>query len=252
MEKRNLAKVIDSKGERFSHLDQNLKIGDSIINFNWKLSAINDSVTQITVRIKDLENSVSTRLENIVKRPPLEQIFISKISDFKKGLDVHLKGHRVKLVGEDTIPGKFYAYVEIKSSLAQKAQSMIANNGGILGWLRENGFEIKGKPTVEVTRWNVERDSITFNYMFPVNKRDSLPVNRFFKFKEYSGRKALKAIYHGDYRTLDRAWFTLYDYAKGHNLDVEMTPIEFYYNNPMLGGDKLKWKAEVFLPLKAK
>ena len=249
--KRGLANVIDSKGVHFSHLDQNLKIGDSIINLKWKLEGVNDSVTKITVRIKDLENSVTTRLENIFKKPPLEQILISKMSDFKKGLDAHLNRFKVDVAGEDTIPGKFYAYVEIKSSLAQKARNMIANNGGILGWLREHGFKILGKPTLEVTHWNVEKDSITFNYMFPVTEMDSLPEHGRIRFKNYPSRKAIKAIYHGNYRISDRAWFALNDYAKRHNLEVEMTPVEFFYDNPMMGGDELEWKAEVYMPIKA-
>mgnify|MGYP003477840077 CR=1 FL=1 len=248
--KRGLAEVIDSKGKHFSNLDQNLKIGDSIINLNWKLQAINDTVTQITVRIKDLENSAATRWENIFKKPPLEGILISKMSDFKKGLDIHLKGHKVDIIGMDTIPGKFYAYVEIKSSLVQKARNMIANNGGILGWLREHGFEIEGKPTLEVTNWNVEKDSIIFNYMFPVNELDSLPEHSLIKFKKYPSRKAIKAIYHGNYRTSDRAWFALYDYAKRNQIDIEETPIEFFYDNPMMGGNELEWRAEIYMPLK--
>lgn len=252
LQKRGLAEVIDSKGTHFSSLDQNLKIGDSIINLKWKLNAINDSVTRVTVRIKDLENSTATRMENIFEKPPLEGILISKMNDFKKGLDTHLKGHKVKIIGMDTIPGRFYAYVEIKSSLAQKARNMIANNGGILSWLREHGFEILGKPSLEVNNWNVEKDSISFNYMFPVNETDSLPEHDLIKFKKYPSRKAIKAIYHGNYRTSDRAWFALYDYAKRNGIDIDVTPIEFFYDNPMMGGNELEWRAEIYMPLKTK
>jgi hypothetical protein len=31
---------------------------------------------------------------------------------------------------------------------------------------------------------------------------------------------------------------------------VEPKPIEFFFNNPNMGGDALRWKAEVFLPIK--
>src|SRR5690606_7854512 len=160
LEKRKEITVIDSEEEHFSQIDQNLEIGDSIVSWNWRIKSINDSVSNIIVKVKDLENSVATRLKNIFEKPPLERILISRISNFKEGLDTHLKTHDVEIVGEDTIPGKFYAYMEIKSSLAGKARNMIANNGRIVEWLRLNEFELKGKPTMEVTHWDVENDSI--------------------------------------------------------------------------------------------
>ena len=249
LERRKEITIIGSEGKHFSHIDQNLKIGDSIVSWNWRLKSVNDSVSNIRVRIKDLENSVATRVKNIFKKPPLERILISKVSNFKKGLDDHLKTYDVKIIGEDTIPKKFYAYMEIKSSLAGKARNMIANNGRIVEWLRQNEFELMGKPTMEVTHWDLERDSITFNFMFPVNEREDLPKDSLMKFKEYPSRMGIKAIYHGGYRTSDRAWFALYEYAQRHQFPVKAAPIEFFYNNPMNGGNKREWKAEVFMPL---
>ena len=247
--KRKEITILDSEEKHFSQIDQNLKIGDSIVSWNWRLKSVNDSVTKIVVRVKDLENSLATRLKNIFENPPLERILISRISNFKEGLDAHLKTHDVEIIGKDTIPGKFYAYMEIKSSLAGKARNMIANNGRIVEWLRQNEFELMGKPTMEVTHWDLERDSITFNFMFPVNERENLPKDSLMKFKKYPRRTGIKAIYHGGYRTSDRAWFALYEYSKTHHISIEPAPIEFFYNNPMNGGNKREWKAEVFMPL---
>jgi len=39
------------------------------------------------------------------------------------------------------------------------------------------------------------------------------------------------------------------DYAEKNNLEVTGHPLEFFYNNPNMGGNELNWKAEIFMPL---
>ena len=60
----------------------------------------------------------------------------------------------------------------------------------------------------------------------------------------------MKAIYNGNYITSDRAWYSLHDYANKNNIKIEENPTEIFHNNPNMGGDELKWKTEVFIPIK--
>ncbi len=242
--------ILELQKSTFTSLRQKLKMGDSTLVFDWHIESLTDSTTKTTVLIKDVDHSMATRIKNLYTNPPLKQVLISRVSHFKKSIETHLKGHRVNINGLEDIPTKFYAYISIKSPLQEKAKNMIASNGGILGWLRENGFKVLGKPTLEVTSWDFENEIIEFNYMFPVNEKDSIPEHPKFKFKKNKERKAIKATFHGNYRVSDRAWFALLEYAKRNHLEIEARPIEFFYNNPMLGGDELNWKAEIFMPLK--
>ena len=113
----------------------------------------------------------------------------------------------------------------------------------------KNDISLNGKPMVEITYWNMDNDSIHFNFCYPIIKNDTLPVDNIIKYKNIENKKALKAIYNGNYISSDRAWYALIDYAKNNNIEIEKEALEIFYNNPNLGGNAIKWKAEVFLPL---
>lgn len=250
LEKKGNITLLKSTEKRFSNVQQTLQIKDSTLLFNWKIESGTDSISKITIQAKDVNNSISTRIKNLYADPPLKQLLISQASQFKKSLSAHLKSHKVEINGYSDIPENFYAYVSISSSLNEKANQMIVNNGDILVWLKERDIKVIGEPTLEVTSWNIETDSIDFNFMFPIHEIDSIPQHTKFEFKKVKPRKAIKATYHGNYRVSDRAWFALYEYARRNNIEIENKPLEIFYNNPMNGGDELEWKAEIYMPLK--
>ena len=70
------------------------------------------------------------------------------------------------------------------------------------------------------------------------------------QYKQYNQVTALKAVYNGNYITSDRAWYALLDYAKQNNIAVNNNPVEVFYNNPNYGGDEMRWKAEIYMPIK--
>lgn len=250
LEKKENITLLESSKERFSNIRQTLQIKDSTLLFNWKIESSNDSISKITIQVKDVNNSILTRIKNLYTNPPLKQVLISRASQFKKNLDAHLKNHKVEINGYSDIPEKFYAYVSISSSLKEKANQMILNNGDVTVWLKEQGIKVIGEPTLEVTSWNIEKDKIDFNFMFPIHEMETIPQHTKVKFKKVKPRKTIKATYHGNYRVSDRAWFALHEYAKRNNIEIENKPLEIFYNNPMNGGAELTWKAEIYMPLK--
>jgi hypothetical protein len=40
------------------------------------------------------------------------------------------------------------------------------------------------------------------------------------------------------------------DYADKNDLKISGLPVEVFHNNPNMGGDALKWKTEIYMPLK--
>jgi effector-binding domain-containing protein len=249
LEKTEHISILESSKEHFSNIRQTLKMKDSTLLFNWKIESSNATNSKITIQVKDVNNSIRTRIKNLYTNPPLKQVLLSRTSQFKKSLDAHLKNHKVEINGYHDTPAKFYAYVSISSSLREKANQMILNNGDVVVWLKEQDIKVIGEPTLEVTSWNIDTDSIDFNFMFPIGEMDSIPQHTKIKFKKVKSRKALKATYHGNYRVSDRAWFALYEYARNNSIKIENKPLEIFYNNPMSGGDELTWKAEIFMPL---
>ena len=77
-----------------------------------------------------------------------------------------------------------------------------------------------------------------------------MPDTKTINFKQTEEFKALKAIFNGNYRLSDRAWYELIDHAQSLGLDFEMTPHEIFRNDPHSGGNELEWVAEVYLPVK--
>lgn len=81
-----------------------------------------------------------------------------------------MKAFKVKIEGEGTSKSEFVAYVSLTSIMSEKAQTMISNDGNITGYLQKNNIKIIGKPYVEVTNWDRDKEILTFNYCFPVSK----------------------------------------------------------------------------------
>lgn len=237
------------ESEPFKRLVQEINANDSTLQFVWHFKAVNDSLTNVKVGITDTENSVLTRLKIPFVKTWLEKFSLAKIIDFKKGLEIHLKNFKVKIEGKSEIPEKFCAYVTITSKQSEKAMNMIAKNAVITNFLSENDLKMIDYPFLELTSWNIPNEKITYNFCFPINETDSLPNNKEVKFKKISARPAIKAVYNGNYKTSDRAWYALLEYAEQNNIKINETPIEFFFNNPMEGGDELTWKADIYLPI---
>ena len=177
---------------------------------------------------------------------------IKKISDFKKGLSEHLKNFKVRIDGKGTTEETFVAYINLKSVLQEKAQNMIANDATITGFLFENQIKIIGTPYLEIVKWDFDKETIDFNYCFPVEKPITNIVNNDVKFKTLAAFKGLKATYYGNFRTSDRAWFALLDYAKEHKLKLENKVLEHFLSNPYNGGTELEWETKIIIPFASK
>jgi effector-binding domain-containing protein len=105
-------------------------------------------------------------------------------------------------------------------------------------------------PSVRVRKWKHNSGYLNFYFCFPIEKQQFLPASDSVIYADFKSEKALKAIYYGNYITSDRAWYELTNYAGQNGYEITGGPIEYFYNNPTLGGDESLWKAEVFLPIK--
>ncbi len=240
---------IFSKKE-FSSIVQRFKSKDSKFEFEWSINGINDSITQIKVGIVDTENSLKNRIKILFSSSKIVELSVNLLKKFKGELENHLKKQKVSFIGEAEIPEMFCAYIKMNGNLSSKAQNMIGDNAFFMEFLNSNNIKIVGKPFIEVNSWDIKNQLISYNFCFPVEKKSVMPEHRDIKFKTISKKKSILALYNGNYRTSDRAWFYLYDYALRNNIKIENTPLEIFYDNPFIGGDELNWKTEVFMPIK--
>jgi effector-binding domain-containing protein len=222
------------------------------MQYTWDITSINDSVTKVSVGIKDVNHSLYNKLTAPFFNTEFKKEQIRKLTDFKKGLNEHLKNFNVKIEGEGVSEQTFVAYISLKSVLQEKAQHMIANDAGITGFLLHNKIQIIGSPYVEITNWDLDKETIDFNYCFPIPENTQIIENEIVKFKTIQAIKGLKATYYGNFRTSDRAWFVLLDYANNHGYKLDKAPLEQFLSNPFNGGNELEWETRIIMPFTAK
>lgn len=231
-------------------LTQTLRFGDSIHTYNWRVKALTDSTSKISVHIKDQDHSLMNRLTIPFSDTDFEKRSRKTLLDFNEVLTQHLDRFKVTIIGESEIPTTYAACVPLKTSQHGKAGGMMNNLSLLSQLMLTNQVSPNGPPMIEVTDWDMEKDSISYNFCFPIIRSEQLPTPAGIIYKRIHAKKALKAIYNGNYITSDRAWYALLDYAERNDIAVVPKPIEVFHNNPNTGGDELRWKAEIYLPIK--
>ena len=236
--------------ENLKNLTQQIITKDSTYNYEWSISSLNDSISKVSVYVTDIDHSFANKISIPFGTTDFEKRTQNTITDFIEKLKEHLSKTRVSEVVVDSTRSTYCAFIPMKGLQIEKASGMMQNYSILTSVLSAENIEMNGTPFVEITNWNTQNDSITYNFCFPVIKSDSLPKDPRIEYKQYNGVKALKAIYNGNYITSDRAWYALLDYAENHDIVVAKKPLEVFYSNPNFGGDELQWKAEIFIPIK--
>lgn len=237
----------------FDFIKQEMIRGNEKLEYSWEMESINDSLTNVTVGIKDVNHSFFNRLTAPFIATKFRTEQIEKIKSFKTGLEDHIDDFKIRIDGEKSSEEIFVAYISLKSVLQEKAQTMIGHDADIVGYLDRNKIKIIGfRPYLEVTNWDKDKEIVEFNYCFPIPKNTKYIPDNNVKFKTISPMKGLQATYYGNYRTSDRAWFTLLDYAKKHDIKLQNTVLEHFLANPFLGGNELEWETKIIIPFASK
>ena len=233
----------------FSSLEQEVTQKGETFILKWSFTPVDNDMSLIRVGIKQVNGNILDRLLIPFKEIAAEEFGKIYLLKYKKELENHLKRFKVTVDGKSIFPGGDYAYITLKSSLKEKANDMIRYNIDMTSFLKKNGYPISARPLIEVTDWDKKNETLTYNFCFPVVKKDTFPNHPGIKFKHIEAKKAIKATFNGNYRISDRAWFALEAYAKKEKLSIEK-PLEIFYDNPNFGGNELDWRADIFIPYK--
>lgn len=237
----------------FDFIKQRITKDKTQLEYTWDMETLNDSITKVSVGIKDLNHSLYNRLTVPFFSTQFKTEQISKIKSFKSGLEDYIDDFKVRIDGEKSAKEIYVAYISLKSVLQEKAQTMIGNDAKIVGYLARNKIKIIGhRPYLEITKWDHDRETISFNYCFPIPKNAKYVPDKNVKFKTIPEIKGLQATYFGNMRTSDRAWFSILDYAKKNGYELNNMPLEHFLANPFNGGNELEWETQVIIPFKKK
>ncbi|MDT8414603.1 MAG: GyrI-like domain-containing protein [Flavobacteriaceae bacterium] len=235
----------------FSQMKQRVAFINTTWDLNWTFEAENDSVTQVTIGIKDNKFSLRHRLEVPFRETDFEKSVRYSFVKFKNRLNHFLDNRiRVKIAADTLSPEIFMVYVPLKSHVKEKALNMMRHDYEVRVFIDSVLGQKVRMPIMEITHWDVEQNTITYNYGFPIDKTDSLPQSDKFLYKQLTPHKSIRSIYNGNYRTSEHAWYALWDYAKRNQIETQGSVIEIYYNNPYNGGNELEWQTDILMPLK--
>ncbi|MBP6181446.1 hypothetical protein [Flavobacterium sp.] len=237
----------------FDFIKQKMKKGNEEMEYTWDMKSINDSMTNVTIGVKDLNHSFYNKLTAPFVSTKFRTEQIEKIKSFKMGLEDHIDDFKIRIDGEGSSKEMYVAYISLKSILQEKAQTMIGYDAKIVGYLDKNKIKIIGyRPYLEITDWDQDKEIVSFNYCFPISKNTKYVPDSDVKFKTIPALKGLQATYFGNYRTSDRAWFALLDYAKKNDIKLENKPLEHFLANPFNGGNELEWETKIIIPFATK
>lgn len=236
----------------FELFKETVETDNLTLQLEWNIKAIDDSMSKVNVGFSEKGRSIYNRITAPFVETAFKEKSIDLVQDYKKGIDYQLKKKfKVKIIGIDTIPKISYAYLHLKNiKIENKAIEMMNNNTVLMTFLKEHNLKNGDFPFVIVDEWDLEKDQIDFRYCFPIVETDSLPFHEDIKYDKIKSRPALKAIYNGNYKTSDRGWFGLYEYAKWHDIEINNNPIELFHNNPFYGGNDLEWVTKIYMPVK--
>lgn len=234
----------------YTSIVQTLEIENKPFQVLWQFENLNDTSSTVKLYFKNKNQSLRERYKSLFNQSQNLDSLVEISKYFKEKAQNFSDLFSIKIEGIDTVSATAYMYVEHKTKRAEKARDMI-NSDALLFRKNQDSLVIKnGKTFVKVKNWKTESDSIIFRYAFPVKNQKTYPTDRYVKADTLESQKALKAIFYGNYSISDQAWLALYHYAERKGIKLELSPIEIYYNNPMLGGDDKKWKTQVYMPIK--
>ena len=232
----------------FDFLKQQMTVGDTTYTYVWEITPLNDSVSKVSVGINEIGKSWYNKITAPFWPTKFKTEQIRKVKDLREGLNEHLKNLKVRIDGEGTSKPVYVAYIQLKSALQEKAQTMIGNDAAITGFLYTHKIKIVDRPYVEIVDWDLDKETIVFNYCFPIDPLTKAIADANVKFKTIPSLKGIKATYYGNFRTSDRAWFALMDYAKKNDLKIKNIALEHFLANPFNGGNELEWETQIIMP----
>ncbi|GAA0872878.1 hypothetical protein GCM10009117_20250 [Gangjinia marincola] len=235
----------------FKEITQHVEQADSLFTYRWTIERINDSTTQVIAFVTDEKNSLNQKLFVPFSKNAFVQRVISTVTQIRGDLALFDEKLLIGKVTKTSFEGLNTIYIPVRTTIANKAREMMMTNARVMEYFYKHELPLLGKPTLEVTQWDQETDSITFNFHFPIPENAKTPPEADIQRGSLPAQEAIQTTFNGNYRISDQAWYTLIDYADRKEIDVEKLPIEVFMNDPHQGGNPLEWEAKIYMPIKS-
>lgn len=235
--------------DSLERLVQSITWEGSTYVYTWHFEALNDSTTEVSARVSEPGRQKLNKILIPFTTQRIEQDASAIVRKFYTVLHEHLQITGVKIAGESETSPSFCVCRSLETKQSEKAYGMMRDYDLLTSFVSSFNLKANGPPIVRVTRWEHSKDSLAFDFCFPIERSQNLPASDSIVFREFEAEKALKAVYNGNYITSDRAWYELVKLAQREGYKTTGLPIEYFHNNPNLGLNESQWKAEVYLPV---
>ena len=166
-------------------------------------------------------------------------------------LELMLKKFHYEFTGYHRFEKKSCVCINLTSTPGGKARAMMSNVIDLNQFVRQNNLELDGNPFLVVHNWNEFKDSINFDFCFPITQINAVPEHPKIKFKTVESMDAIKTDFYGNYSITDITWYNLADEVKKQGYRSNNKLIEVYFNDPHSGGNELEWKAEIYMGIES-
>jgi effector-binding domain-containing protein len=238
-------KVIEKK--TLTKVCSQVVLPDTLLDIQWRIEALNDSITEVSACVSDPERRLKNRLTAPLFSTAFRQSVRSNILDLMQRLESMRKTFHVEFRGPAHFEARDCVYMTLNCHVRQKAATMISTVAELNQFVRQNKLGLEGHPFLLIHDWKVENDSICFDFCFPIRNRELIPSHPLISFKHVDGMEAVQSDFYGNYSITDLSWFRLAEEAEKMGYTSTGRLLEVYHNDPHGGGNELEWKAEIFL-----
>jgi len=234
-----------------TNVSKKVALKDTTLIFNWEFKKVNDSITIVRVNVSDPERKLYNRLTTPFINTPFKNSVRSNLLDIKTRMEAMLKTFNYEFTGYHQFEKKSCVYISFKSTPRGKAKAMMSNVFELNQFVKQNNLELDGNPFVVVHDWREFKDTISFDFCFPIKHSQTIPEHPVIKFMTVDSMDAMETDFYGNYSITDITWHNLTEEAKKLGYRSNYKLIEVYLNDPHLGGNELEWKAEIYLGIES-
>jgi effector-binding domain-containing protein len=234
------------------NVSQKVTLKDTTLIFNWEFKKLNDSITTVRAYVSDPDRKLYNRLTVPFINTRFKRGVRDNLLDIKTRMELMLEKFHYKFTGYNHFEKRSCVYINLRSTPKGKARAMMSIVTELNQFVKQNNLELDGKPFLVINDWNESKDSINFDFCFPISRIDAVPKHPEIKFMTVEGMDALKTDFFGNYGMTDITWYNLDEEVKKQGYRSNNRLIEVYFNDPHSGGNELEWKAEIYLGIESK
>jgi effector-binding domain-containing protein len=224
---------------------------DTTFIFKWEFKMLDDSMSEVRVYVSDPDRKFYNRLTLPFANTRFRKGVRDNLLDVKTRMELMLEKFHYKFTGYQHFEQRSCVYINLQSTLKGKARAMMSNVIELNQFVRQNNLELDGKPFLVFNNWNESKDSINFDFCFPIKRIEAVPEDPKIKFMTVDGMDAIKTDFYGNYGMTDITWYNLAEEAKKLGYQRNNKLIEVYFNDPHSGGNELEWKAEIYMGIES-